>query len=430
MFKNPKVFISLLFILASLKGLAQGQGNSAYSIFGIGEIITETNAAQDMMGGTGVSFANSFYANPINPALLSKNRTVGFNKYVAFNVGLKGAYRVMNQQGKTPQDNFGMNLNHLTFVFPVKSKWATGVSIKPYSINEHTSRRTNLFEGSTINNIREFKSTGGLSKVSWSNGVQVAKWLYAGIDAAYLFGNINHDTTASLSGSAEYFRNTTRTDLGGYNAKMGLASTFKLNKKWNLNLGAVYDLGSNLKGEQLSVYSVLAETNNGPTYIQAPDTLGIKSVNSQAPGAYKIGLSLESVYHWVLALDYGKTTWAGLSHFDKNAAKVMVDASELNVGLEWLPNSKSGRYIDQMFYRIGYRDAQMPYLINGFQPKDRSLSLGVSVPLGFRSPSYIDIAVSVGRRGSSSSSLIAENYTKISVNFSMLSSWFIKPKIE
>jgi hypothetical protein len=69
-------------------------------------------------------------------------------------------------------------------------------------------------------------------------------------------------------------------------------------------------------------------------------------------------------------------------------------------------------------------------MINNTKIKDQSFSLGLSVPMGFGNPSYVDIAVAVGRRGVNANNLIAENYTKISVNFSLLSSWFNKPRIE
>jgi hypothetical protein len=95
-----RYLLLLAFISFTQYAWSQGQGNSPYNTLGIGEITEESVAAQDMMGGTGVSFANSFYINHINPAMLVKNRTVGLNKYVAFNIGLKGGYKTLNQGNK------------------------------------------------------------------------------------------------------------------------------------------------------------------------------------------------------------------------------------------------------------------------------------------------------------------------------------------
>jgi hypothetical protein len=429
MYIKSKFFFVVSLLVISRLSFGQGQGNSPYNTFGLGEISSETNAAQDMMGGAGVSFANSFYVNQLNPALISKNRTIGFNKYVAFNVGMKGSYRIMNQNGKV-QDNFGMNLSNLTFVFPLTKYWAAGVSIKPYSQADHLSLIQKPFEGSSASNISEYRSQGGLSKVGFANGFQLAKGLYWGFEGQYLFGNIQRDSTTSLTGSSEYFRNSARTDLGGFSGKTGVAFQAKLSKKWFFNIGTALQLGSKLKGERLGIFSVLAENGNGPLYIQKPDTLSITSVSTQAPKNFRAGISLESPYHWVFAADYNRTLWSGVNQFESSAKKTLVNSQEVSLGLEWMPNNSSSKYLDQVFYRFGYKQGTLPVVVNGIQGKDQSVSLGLSLPMGFRSPSYIDLGVAIGKRGSAGTGQIQENYTKISVNFSLLSSWFNKPKIE
>jgi hypothetical protein len=408
---------------------SQGQGNSPYSTIGIGEVAEESVAAQDMMGGTGVSFTNSFYVNHINPAMLVKGRTIGLNKYVVFNVGLKGNYKVM-QQGTKIQDDFGMNLSNISFVFPIKPKWAMGVSIKPYSVVDYSSKLKKDFVGSNDVNNLEYKSTGGLSRVAFTNSFQIGKSLFWGIEGQYNFGNIQRDTTSFISGTSEYFRNSARYSPKGASLKTGLTYQQKLSKDWSLNVGGIYQLGSTLKGEQLRVFSVLGEYGNGPQYIQDPDTLGQTTLSTQIPSRYKFGISLESSYHWMFAAEYGVTRWNGLSHFDPVASKVMVDSKELNFGMEWLPNKSSSKYIDQFFYRLGYKQIDTPYKIYNTVVKDRAFSLGLSLPMGKVSPSYLDLAVQVGRRGVNANNLIQENYTKVSVSFSLLSTWFTKSRID
>jgi len=424
-----RYLLLLAFISFTQYAWSQGQGNSPYNTLGIGEITEESVAAQDMMGGTGVSFANSFYINHINPAMLVKNRTVGLNKYVAFNIGLKGGYKTLNQGNKV-QDDFGLNMSNLTMVFPVKPKWAMGISMRPFSVADNISKVQKDFVGSNETNEVEYRNAGGISRVAFTNSFVLAKGLFWGIEGQYNFGNIQRDTTSIITGSSEYLRTSGRYSLKGASAKTGLTYQMKLNKKWNLNVGGVYQMGSNLSGEALKVFSVLGEAGNGPVYIRNPDTLSLSSISSQIPSKYKIGVSLESNYHWVFAAEYGFTRWSGNKQFDPTANRILVDAKELNFGMEWLPNASSGKYFNQVFYRLGYKHIDTPYMINNTKIKDQSFSLGLSVPMGFGNPSYVDIAVAVGRRGVNANNLIAENYTKISVNFSLLSSWFNKPRIE
>ena len=132
--------------------------------------------------------------------------------------------------------------------------------------------------------------------------------------------------------------------MNGLTAKTGLTYQIKLNKKWNLNVGGTYQFGGTLKGDALRVFSVLGEAGNGPVYIQSPDTLASYSISTQLPSSYKVGVSLESSYHWVFAADYGSTKWTGTSNFDPNAKSVLVDSKVMNFGMEWLPNASSSKY--------------------------------------------------------------------------------------
>ncbi|MCA0365053.1 MAG: hypothetical protein LCH67_13505 [Bacteroidetes bacterium] len=424
---KSRLFFYLFFATPTSLVFAQGHGSSPYSIIGIGEIAPETVASQDMMGGTGVSFANSFYVNQLNPALLVKNRSIGFNKYVSFNIGLNGAYKTI-QQGNKITDNFGMNMNNFSLVFPIKNKWAMGVSMRPYSVSDYTSVKTIDFAGSSEQRIQEIKNQGGLSRIAFTNSFELAKGLYFGVDGQYNYGYISVDTSANMKGVASYQRYSSRTNLKGVSARTGLAYQQKINKKWKVNVGSFYQLGRDLKGDQIRTYSILTDNGEGPAYDKVPDTLGIRNVTSGIPSSYKVGLSLEKTYNWVFAADYGKTLWTGVNQFDPNAKNMMNDATEMNVGMEWMPNSSSSKYLDLVFYRLGFKHVNSPYTVNGSRVIDNSFSLGVSLPMG--KSGYFDVAVMMGRRGSNAAGQIQENYTKISLNVSLMSVWFYKQRID
>jgi len=429
MSKVSSVFISLIFTIYSSVCLAQGQGNTPYSAFGIGELADETVASQDMMGGTGVSFGNSFYVNQLNPALVVKNRMIGGFKYVAFQVGLKGNLRNISYQDKI-QQGFGMNLNNLTMAFPLLPKWAMSFSVRPYSIVEHNSVFTKTVVGSTEKVTYQYNNSGGISRFSYINSFQPFKGLFVGIEGNYNFGTIYKDTTSYLNSSATINRYTSRYSLTGKSVKAGIAYQQKLSKKWQLNVGGTYEISSTLSGKHLRHYSVLADAGNGPTIIQAPDTLSLRDISTAIPAKYKVGVSLESPFHWVFAVDYGVTQWDGIKKLDAISSQLLHNAQEINAGIEWLPNSNSTKYFNQVFYRVGFHQAETPYVINKTRIMDRSFSFGMSVPMGFRNPSYVDLGLSIGQRGVNSNGLIQENYFKVSASFSLLSAWFIKPIID
>lgn len=423
--------MSLLCCVLQLEAVAQGQGNSPYSVFGVGEMASQASVTQEAMGGTGISFSNGFYINTLNPALLVKNRVAGPYKYVALNVGLKGKYTTI-QNTTTQQRDLGLNLNNLSMVFPVKKWMATGVAFQPYTMVDHKAKQTKVISGASSETVDfNYANSGGISRVSWLNSVRVGKILYLGVDASYNFGTIFRDTTTNLSTlTTSFLRYSNRTSLSGYMVRPTIAFQPKLNKNWNLNLGASYEFSGNLKGENLRTFSTLSDVGNGPALARVPDTLAFSTVSTTLPPSYRVGISLESPFKWVFAAEYSVKQWSKFRDIDGKASSVLNDSQEFNFGIEYIPNVNSTKYANQIFYRLGYRQAQSPYVINGTRIHDRSVNFGLSMPLGFRNPSYVDYFVAIGKRGTTANSLIQENYIKFGLNFSLLSVWFTQPKID
>ncbi len=401
--------------------------NSPYSAIGIGDILAGSSIANEAMGGTGLTFGNGIYINSINPALLAKNR------YVALNTGLGGQYKTISN-GTLSQNDFGMNLNHLNMAFPVKKYWTTGISLQPYTAVESEVRMSPTIPGTDrfINHI--FKKQGGLSKASWSNGLLIAKKLYLGVETGFYFGTFKSDTTSQLvlnNSEDTYLRYTNRTSLSGFMLKSGFAYQQKINDKWNINIGGTYDINNKLKGENIRTFRTLYDQGNGPQIIDKPDTLSIANGSISIPARSSIGISLESPYKWIFAVEYTKQNWKNYQNFFGKSDANLSGSEKLAIGIELLPKYSSTKYFNQVFYRLGYQYIKTPYLINGYQVKDNNISLGISTPLAYRSVSYFDFAVALGNRGIIGNGLVRENYIKVSVGFSMVDTrWFLKPKID
>nr|WP_299415771.1 hypothetical protein [uncultured Emticicia sp.] len=417
-------------ILSFTESFAQKEsrlyGNSPYSALGIGDIFSGSAIANDAMGGTGLSFGNGITVNNINPALLAKNR------YVAFNTGLRGQYKTLSN-GIISQSDFGMNLSHLTLAFPVKTNWTTAITMQPYSGVDHEARFTQTIAGTdkSVNHI--YKGLGGLSKAAWANGVVVGKKLYLGAEVGYYFGSFRRDTTSRLLVNTEdlYLRFSDRVSVSGFEFKTGFAFQQKITEKWNLNIGGTYELESKLNGERLRTYSTLYDQGNGPQVIQKPDTLSLYSGGMTLPSRYALGLSIESPYKLTFAAEYSRQDWTNYLNFDGKKESNLTANEKISFGLEYLPKYTSTKYFNQVFYRAGFQQVNTPYLVNGTHIKDNSFSLGLSTPLAYRSVSYIDFSVSVGKRGLIGNGLVKENYIKMSLGFSLMDTrWFLKPKID
>ncbi|WP_394991447.1 hypothetical protein [Emticicia sp.] len=420
--------ISIIFINESFAQKdARLYGNSPYSALGIGDILPGNSIANDAMGGTGLTFGNGIYINNINPAMLAKNR------YVAFNTGLRGQYKTITD-GKNSQTDFGMNLSHLVFAFPIKTKWTTSIGLQPATIIEHEARFQEIIAGTTNSVEHIYKGSGGLSKANIGNGVLLGKSLYVGAEIGYYFGTIKKDTTSRLllnNGEDFYLRYSDRVSANGFEMKTGFVWQQKLSDKWNLNVGGTYELQSKLKADRIRSFSTLYDSGTGPTVIKKPDTLGIFSGNITLPSQFALGVSLESPYKWVFSAEYSKQDWTKYRNFNGKAESNLAASDKLAIGFEYLPKATSTKYLNQVFYRLGYQQTKTPYFINGTSIKDQSFSFGFSTPLAYRSVSYIDVALSFGNRGVIGNGLVKENYFKVSLGFSLVDTrWFIKPKID
>lgn len=332
----------------SLESNAQGQGNTPYSIFGIGELADPTDAPQEMMGGAGSSFSNSFYINLVNPALLVKNRAVGDLKYVSWSVGLRGNYRNIIK-GDQANTGFGYNLQNLTLAFPIKSNWAMAVALRPYSMVDYKINTTSPINGNN-NEVFNIRNTynGGVSRVSYVNSFNLLKNLYLGVETSYNFGTIQKDSISFLGSNPSLLTNSYDYSIGGSSIKLGAAYQLKLNKKWRLNAGGSAELQGKLKTEELRTFAIYQDNGVGASLQTIPDTLSIRNFTANTPAQFKAGISLESPYHWIFAADYGVTRWNGIKHIDNLAGNYLQDSRDLSLGVEWLPNSSSTKYLNQV----------------------------------------------------------------------------------
>ena len=431
MLRTKTLLSNLILFFTATLAFSQGQGNTPYSVFGFGELADPASASQEMMGGTGASFSNAFYVNLINPALLVKNRVANNLKYVAFDIGFQGNSRTISTTTAT-QFDLGMNLNHLSLTAPLTSNWAMAVALRPYSMVDHKSSYTQEIVGRPdekadfLNN-----NSGGISRISYVNSARFFNNLYLGLEAAYNFGTITRDSSSYLFGNtANQLRKSARYTMNGASFKIGLAYQQKLSEKWRLNIGGSSELSGKLKGNLLRTFANYADTGDGAILVSVPDTISYTTLNGSTPSQYRAGISLESPFNWVFAADYHTTRWSKSKTFDSYSEEVLNDTEEYKFGMEWLPKSSSTKYLNQVFYRLGYSMADSPFVLNGTRIKDNKFSFGMSLPMGFRNPSYVNLGVAFGQRGTTENNLISEKYIRFSASMSLLSPWFIQPKID
>ncbi len=128
-----------------------------------------------------------------------------------------------------------------------------------------------------------------------------------------------------------------------------------------------------------------------------------------------------------IGFNYSRTGWSKfvLTGRDGN----LDDGWTLSSGLEWTPNGAAIKYRKKIRYRIGFKVAKDPRIIQGEQLNNIALNLGLGLPLVLRrGVSMINLSLELGKINSNNS--IDETYGRVGVGFTLNdNSWFLKRKL-
>jgi hypothetical protein len=402
---------------------AQTIQNSPLSYIGMGELYTPEAATNSMMGGIGVSNSNGIYTNVLNPALLARNH------YTVFEVGIHGESKAL-QNYRQKQQVYGGNYQSLNLTLPANLRWTMAFSIRPHSAVEYTTRsyrRLNVLGLDSL--IYGYEGKGGITKLSFSNGVRIGKEFYIGLESSFLFGTVNRNVSTQNMSDGQYYKiqleNLNR--YSDFTFKGGVAYRKDLKNDIFLNLGATMDLSSSMSATQLRRFAIL--DLSGINVINSDTLEKTTTIRQNLPVTQAYGLSIEKVAKWMVGIDYSQTDWTAVDNNLGRSGK-LPKSSKISIGGEYTPDFTSvSNYIKRMTYRIGYSHTTTPYDYsgNGKYAVDQNLSAGVSVPL--RNLSYVNIAYQVGRRGLLADNGLEEQYHRITVGLTLSDLWFVKQRI-
>ncbi len=405
---------------------AQGLGNSPYSALGIGELYSTAYAPNNATGDAGVSSANGFYINSLNPALLFRNR------FTTFDVGISGQYKVMANQTQS-QKEFAGNLGYIALSFPVSPKWSAGLSLKPLSFVNYTQNGYGRV-GNTIYEAQyKYIGRGGLNTVNFTNGFKIGKSLNVGLETSFVFGGIVKESESQLKigdGNDYIVDRLDRVNVSDILLKLGAAWQQEIKKDTYLNFGATYDFKNRLSGQLSNTFEILAP-NRQP--ITNPDTLlSSSNLGLTLPSSFRVGVSYEKYLNLLISLDYQNQRWSQFANSGKGAETSVVyrNQSSYHLGIEYMPRYNSTKYLDLIWYRAGASYVKAPYIIGGQPIDDISVSFGLGLPVGRSYVNLINLSVVAGQRGGITDNTFREQYAKIVLGVSLKDSWFQKFKVD
>lgn len=457
LFRN---IILVIFIVGgvSTSGLAQFQDpqdvpktNSPFSRFGVGDLSPLGFGTIESYGGLYASYRDAYSANIINPASLP------WLAEMAFEVGLY-AKNSGFKQGDISEATWTGNIDYIGIAFPTKNllnitldqkvpdfKHGMSLSLSPYSlVGYDILDESAVVDGNSVED--SFQGKGGTYRFLWGNGFNY-KNISVGVNLGYLFGNIEQQRSLTVDGIDFGYAtiNYQRLNVRGMQWNVGAQyaidiptaeekSTGEKRLKNQIILG-VY--GNSATSTTASVDRIDSRGRPFEGGFVDVDTIGIPlsgDIAGKMPSEFGFGASYNKsdprtgLPKLKIGFNFSHTGWSkfALDGRDNN----LDDGWTVSSGLEWTPNGAAIKYRQKIRYRIGFKIAKDPRIIQGEQLNNTALTLGLGLPLLLKQGaiSFINLSLELGKLNSNNS--IDETYGRIGLGFTLNDKrWFLKRKL-
>lgn len=427
MIKKIIVSISLLFSLVSF---AQEGTSSPYSFYGIGDVRFRGTVENRSMAGLSV-VTDSIHINLQNPAMYSSLKLTSFSVGGTFSVNqLK-----TNQKDEKAQRT---TLDYLAIGIPLK-KVGLGFGLIPYSsVGYNIKNSVYAPDGRTDN---YYKGTGGLNKVFFGFGYQLAKNFSFGADVQYNFGKIDTrslSTQFTLNSSNEYeqvqysTRETNSSSASGVNFNAGLSYNTKLYKNISLFSSLTYTPEATITLNNERFIAIVQSVDGvAEAIVGEEEEITVADTKLKMPSKFSFGLGIGDTKKWIVGTEL---TFQGTSNFGNRFNDIdnvsYENATRFTVGGYYIPNYKSfTNYFERVVYRGGFRFENTGLVINNQPIEDAAVTLGLGLPLR-GAFSNVNVGFELGNRGTQKGGLVREHYMNFSIGLSLNDRWFQKRKYD
>lgn len=407
---------------------AQGGTKSPYSQFGIGVLDDQSQGMSRGMNGVGYGLRQGNVVNTLNPASYSSVDSLT----MLFDMGLSGQFTHF-EEGNVKRNASMASFEYFVGSFRALKNVGVSFGVLPYSSVGYTYESSkSVNQSGTL--TETYSGSGGLHQVFLGVGWRMLKPLSVGVNAAYLWGTIDHSVSPSLLSASNTLSKTYSTSVTNYKLDFGAQWDQPLGKKDRLTLGAVVGLGHNLKNDaEMTIINMNTVSNMS-------DTTSMKVTDAfELPMSFGVGAAYRHAGKLTAAADFTLDKWGDVKYPVYTGGSyqlqsgILKDRIKMNVGLDWLPNPSplGGKYLGHVHYRLGAGYATPYYYINGKEgPKELSVSAGFGIPIvnGYNNRSVVNISGQWIH--SSAKDFVTENYFRINVGITFNERWFMKFKVE
>lgn len=417
-----KKISALVLLLISTISWAQDNTASPYSYYGLGEIKFKGTHDVRAMGGVSI-FNDSIQLNIANPASFSKLKST------AFTIGANSSFSKFNTNEVTEKAQ-RTNIDYLAIGFPY-GKFGFTFGIMPYSAVgfkiANTATQTDNTERSILN-----LGNGNINKLYFGAAYNITKKLSVGFDLGYNFGDITTEYVESIYSPFVLqlrSREKNNSKINGISLNTGFLYKTKINSKLDLNAGITYHPEATLNSENDRKIATIIYNINGAELISEENTIPVNDTKLKIPTKFSFGLGIGENKKWAIGSELTFTNNNSMTNRFGPIQNVSYENStKVAIGGFFVPKYDSfSNYLSRIIYRGGFRYENTGLVLNDKSINDYAVTFGLGLPIGL---SKINLGVELGKRGTTTSGLIEENYINVTVGLSLSDIWFIKRKID
>jgi len=413
-----KKLIVPVFLFFTLISFAQQGTSSPYSFYGIGDVKFKGTAENRAMGGLTI-YSDSIHLNFQNPASYSNLKLTTFS--------LGGTYLTTDlSTNKQSEKARRTAVDYLAVGLPL-GKFGVGFGLMPYSSVGYNIQSNIAATATNPEEIKQYSGTGGINKVFFGVGYALTKKLSVGIDYSYNFGKIQTYSFRFIEGIQYGTREKNLSDITGGTLTAGLNYTTPINKKLNGFASVTYSPDSKLSSLNSRNIATIQYSSSGAEILVEPLDVDVANTNLTIPSKLAVGFGVGQNKKWMLGTEitFQKSSSMGNRFNDINNVNY-ENSTRFALGGFYIPNYNSfSKYYEKIIYRGGLRYENTGLIINNTSVKDYAVTAGVGLPL-MGVFSNINVGLEYGQRGTTSANLVQENYTNISIGFSLNDKWFQK----
>lgn len=409
------IIVACLFL--SFVSFSQQGTASPYSFYGIGEVKFSGTLENRSMAGLSIA-QDSTHLNMQNPASYANL------KWTVFTIG--GSNSRSTQKSKTESANVQKTtLDYIALGIPM-GKFGAAIGLMPLSSVGYTI--SNIAADNTQSNKR-FNGAGGLNKVFLGTGYKINKNLSVGANANYIFGNIQ-------TNSLEYYTNvivasneSNASSLSGLNFNIGTMYNTKINKDLSFFGSLYYTPESSLLSDNTRSISTVNYNLNFDTSIvdKMPDLQS--RVDLKLPQKWSFGAGVGDSKKWLIGAEVSLQDAGKFANDYNSVSNVEYSKNQkFSLGGFYRPNnSPYVGYAKRITYRGGLKYEKTGLIINSTSVNDVGMTLGMTLPIP-GSLSNFNLGIELGKKGTTASNLVQENYFNFNISFSLNDKWFVKSK--